>query len=212
MKFPTAIFIPGPGAGWRAALALFLLVSSPPAWCADVVPKACPPERYESLWKHSPFTLSSVEDAAPAGMASHLALVGAAKVGAIPYAIILDKQSQERSLVSLKPNDKGMSLTSLQIDSDFGKTMATLQLGGETAVLHFDATASVPPPNNPNQPNVPNPAVQPYQPANPNQSPQPNPAYPNRVLTLPPGSPPAPGRMIPRRRIVIPATPNNPNP
>lgn len=105
------------------------------------IPKSHPVDRYESLWKRSPFTLSSVSDpvVVAAGFARQLALAGVAKIGSVELVTLVNKQSQERLLISSQPNAQGIRLVSLQSDPDPSKITATIEKGVETAVVRFDA-------------------------------------------------------------------------
>ncbi|MBI4024405.1 MAG: hypothetical protein HY360_05450 [Verrucomicrobia bacterium] len=176
-----------------------LLVAAEPT-----LPKGYPAERYDPVWKRSPFTLSSVEqETVKVGFAQQLALVGVAKIGSAETVMIVNKQSQERFTVSEEPGQHGIRLISIQQNLDPLKVAATLKKGDETAVVRFDpvllkAASAVQPTVHPPMTTANNPAgAAPAlgQPVQVQASPAPSPPQP----------PPTTNEV--RRRIIIPANP-----
>jgi hypothetical protein len=139
------------------AFVLSLGFSALPA-AESPVPQGFPAERYEALWKKSPFTLSSAgpEDG-PAGFAQNLALTGVAQVGSDTLITLFNRQTQQRFLVSTKEPVDGINLVSVTTDRDLSKVSAVLKKGGETGTVKYDmatinmpsANAGGPPPNMP---------------------------------------------------------------
>jgi hypothetical protein len=109
------------------------------ASAGDEVPSGFAVERYASLWQHSPFTIASVmQDAAPAGFAQNLAIVGIAKIGDKDLVTLLNKQSLERFIVKAAPNEQGIKVISVETDADPLKTSVMIQRDGEIAKVGFD--------------------------------------------------------------------------
>ncbi len=162
-----------------------------PSSAAGNLPEGYPATRYESLWKRSPFTLSSItEDQGPTSAFSERYSLGAAyTVGKKDYVIVVNRSNpQERLTVSAEPNEQGLTLLSISYDNAAPmKTTAVIKQGEETGPISFDeslikstATAAanaaipMPPPQAPRQP------------------------------TYTPGTPGAPTRRIVRPRIIAP--------
>lgn len=104
----------------------------------EAIPRPYPPERYESIWKKSPFTLSSAAPETVAGFAENLMLVGVVKIGGESYVAVLNKATQKRELISRKPNPQGIFLARLESGDEMDKVAATLQKGTETSVMRYD--------------------------------------------------------------------------
>lgn len=142
------------------------------ALAEDPVPASYPVERYEPIWKKSPFTLSSATPEASGTFTDNIALVGIFKNRGEIYAAILDKTTQKRELISSKPNEKGIRVCQVDSSDERSKVSVILEKNGEKATLHYDinflqANAAK---NQPAQPQVPSPNVAPVagggQPAN----------------------------------------------
>lgn len=108
------------------------------------LPQSYPISRYEPLWKHNPFTVSSVSEQSNAGFAQQLVLTGYGKIGSKEYITVFNRQTQERQFLSTTPNAQDMKLVSVQVNPVALKTTATIQKGSETSVLQFDPTISAP--------------------------------------------------------------------
>jgi hypothetical protein len=201
----------------------------------DLVPPPFPLERYEALWKRSPFQLESVAPPVEsAGLAQRYALTGLAEVGGEPIAFLMERTTQQRMMI--KKDDAGQAgLTLVQVDvatDKYSNSTATIRQGAEVGVVKFDAgppAMSVPampvpgaPPIQPGNPSAQVPAmpVQGQVPGVPGQGagvPQPAipvPAVPPGAgvapngIVQPPGQPSSmpPPRVI-RRRAIVPAAP-----
>ncbi len=148
-----------------------------------VIPEAYPIERYEPVWKKSPFTLSSVADAGPTGgLSDKFKLTGMLIIGEEPYVSIYDTENKERFLISRQVNAQGIKLETVQAGDDLTKVVANLSKGGETFSLHYDidylkqASGQSPmnvPGNIPNQTMSPNQGHPPQIPIPVNVQPQP---------------------------------------
>ena len=116
-----------------------LLLPGALAWAGPAAPDGYPVSRYASLWERSPFTIASVrQDVVPEGFASKLVLAGVARIGADDFAILVNKDSQERINVSSEPNGQGMKLLSVEPNADPLKACVTIQKGVEVAVVRYD--------------------------------------------------------------------------
>jgi len=175
-----------------------------PAAAANV-PEGYSAERYEAMWRRSPFTLSSVTEEPVAGFAEQLSLSSIMMVGDEPHVSILNKQTQKRFSVSPgKPSD-GIEIVSVTSPSSPREAEALIRKGVETAKIRFDlnllkATAAAPGP----QPPMPQPGVIPQ----PGSVPQP----PGTQPGIQPGTPPNPNAIRTRRRVIIPSQPAPPAP
>jgi hypothetical protein len=109
-----------------------------PLCAEDAIPRGYPAERYAVLWERSPFTTASAADAVQDEPAAKLALAGVAKIGDEDIVTILNKDSQERTLVTQTANAQGYKLVSIEQNSDPLKVVATLQKGTESLKVRFD--------------------------------------------------------------------------
>ena len=116
-----------------------LLLVSRQSHGEDAVPQPYPVQRYEPIWKKSPFTLSSAADAEAAGaFGDKLKLTGVLKIGEQPYVSLFDSESGKRFLVSSQTDSQGIKLESLQGGDDLGKVLVVLTRNGETVKLRYD--------------------------------------------------------------------------
>jgi hypothetical protein len=163
VRIETMNFLPAP---FRWIPPLFLVVvSGVAADSSAFLPKPMDPARYESIWKKSPFTLSSApadDLTSNAGFIEQLALVGVTRRGDSSFVAVLNKTSGERFLVdaNAEGNSLGLVLVSISTEQDPNSVVVTLKKGSETGTLKFDpslfVSANVPPPApNTAAPNVP---------------------------------------------------------
>lgn len=176
-----------------------------------IIPQGYTPERYERIWKKSPFTVASV--IAPAAVdnstfADTLTLVGLVTIGGKPLVTVVSNDSQETQLVdSEKPNADGLQVVSFVNNLDPTKVEVVLKKGDVSGTLHFsinETPAPAPEQANDGQPRR---IIQPR----PNNLPVPTPAQ-ARVLprTNGPVMPGQPGQIIRRRQLQLPgANPQN---
>ncbi|MGB8352885.1 MAG: hypothetical protein WCD79_03275 [Chthoniobacteraceae bacterium] len=122
---------------------------------AGDIPQGYSVDRYTSLWKHSPFTIASVEqNTASVGFASKFALVGVGRIGSEDVVTLLNKESLERIVVSSKAGRQDLKLILVEQDADPLKTSVTLQKGDEVGKVKFDQAllAVSNPPSSPGNP------------------------------------------------------------
>lgn len=152
-----------------------------------VIPQGYSLDRYEPLWKKSPFTLSSVSEEVQSGFAQNLTLTGILKIGERNYVSVLDKETKQRFFLSSEPGEQGIQVEKLEVGNELKDVMVTLKKGAEVSTLGYDmaflkqAQAEAAPP----MPPVPV-------------------ATPNRQKV---GQPPRPTTKAPVRRIIIPSQP-----
>ncbi len=104
-----------------------------------IPPEGFPVERYEIIWKRSPFTLSSISG--EVGDVSNFALIGYLKIGSMDYITVVNKQSHETFLLSPEPNSQGMRLISVEQNSDPLKVTARVSMNGDIEEIRYDASA-----------------------------------------------------------------------
>ncbi|MDD5261486.1 MAG: hypothetical protein PHD76_06510 [Methylacidiphilales bacterium] len=164
-----------------------------------VIPEAYPIERYEPVWKKSPFTLSSVPDAGPTGgLSDKFKLTGVLKIGDEPYVSIYDTENKERFLISRQVNAQGVKLDALQTSDDLSKVVANLSKSGETFSLHYDMDYL-------KQVTGQSPMNVPGQPIFNNQGHPPQVQIPSPVNVQPQSTPPPPPQRFIRRPFTVPS-------
>jgi len=164
------------------ALTLFALPVLTASAGEATIPQGHPVERYERIWKKSPFTVASVLNETPADTSTftdNLTLVGLVTIGGKPLATVVANDSQETTLVDADtPNAAGLQVVSYINDLDSSKVQVVLKKGDSTGTLRFNISET---------PAAPQPVAN----VNPNSVP-------------PPGNPP---RIINRRPNIVPQTP-----
>src|ERR1700677_3427445 len=121
---------------WGGLCCAFSLVKG------DVLPGGFPADRYSTLWEHSPFTISSIQqEAVPPGLADKLTLVGLAKVCEEDIVTLLNKESMERIYLRTNTSPQGLKIVSVELNADPMKACVTIQKGNETARVVFDTNA-----------------------------------------------------------------------
>jgi hypothetical protein len=124
-----------------SAITCLLLLAGSGHADEQVIPQGYPVERYEPLWKKSPFSLASANAVAavPAGFADSLALTGVMKIGGEVYVSVVDKVTKERQMLSAKAEGQAILVEKLELaDNDPGKVAVTLRKGGEISLLRYD--------------------------------------------------------------------------
>ncbi|HEX8371360.1 MAG TPA: hypothetical protein VF585_01150 [Chthoniobacterales bacterium] len=191
--------------------AIFLSVACLHA-AEPVLPAGHPPERYERIWKKSPFTVASVlapEPVDTSTFADTLTLVGLVTIGGKPLVTVVANDSQETQLIEAdKPNAEGIQVASFINDLDPAKVEVVLRKGENTGTLRFainQAGTSQPPmPNTVPQPRV----IQPRTGTPPSI---PAPTQPRVIPGTAGPVMPAPGpQIIRRRQLQLPGA-NRPN-
>jgi hypothetical protein len=94
-------------------------------------------QRYEALWKRSPFTLSSISDDAGT-KTSNFALAGYLKIGDSEFVTVINKQSHQTSFVSREPNAQGLKLVSVSTNADPLKVTAQICKADITEMVGYD--------------------------------------------------------------------------
>lgn len=153
---------------------------------------------FQTLLKHSPFSLPTAEESSP--LSERYAMTGIITIGGNEQIFVFDRTDQSRELLSHEPNAKHMSLVALVREGTSAPQKATIRVGNETGTIGYLEAA-------PQQQAQGRPGVQlPALPALP-QQPVAGPPAPGQ----PPGQTP-PSRRIIRRPIISPqqAQPNAP--
>ena len=116
-----------------------------------IVPQSFPTERYERIWKKSPFTVASVlapEAVDNTSFADSLSLVGLLTIGGKPLVTVVSNDSQETQLIEAdQPNAAGLQVVSFVNNLDPTKVEVVLKKGDATGTLHFSykEPAAIPP-------------------------------------------------------------------
>jgi hypothetical protein len=106
-------------------------------------------QRYEHIWKRSPFIVESVAVADSPGLASKYSLMGVATVGNKSVAFLLDKNSADpnQSRITLTQDhpsqeqlSKGLQLVSVNLSDNPAVTSAIIRQGSDQATLTIDAS------------------------------------------------------------------------
>jgi len=106
-------------------------------------------QRYEHIWKRSPFIVESVAVADSPGLASKYSLMGVATVGNKSVAFLLDKNSADpnQSRITLTQDhpsqeqlSKGLQLVSVNLSDNPSVTSAIIRQGSDQATLTIDAS------------------------------------------------------------------------
>jgi hypothetical protein len=97
-----------------------------------------PPDRYESLWNKSPFSVATAE-AAPDS--PDYMLVGIAQIEGISYASLIDRQTQEHFLVSSNKANRGITLSSVTEGKNGADTLAVVVKDGQPLTLKLETVA-----------------------------------------------------------------------
>ena len=151
-RFPAGLWL----SQGTVALALggFLLsgIASLPA--DEWVPPPRGIDRYEHLWKTSPFVAVAEVNPQAESLASRYAVTGFARVGASEVVFLLDRKGLVRFSLSKDQPKNGVELVSLQNSGDLKTLGATIRSGGEVAVIACDVN----PPDVSAQAPAPNPA------------------------------------------------------
>jgi hypothetical protein len=171
----------------------------------SVVPQGYAPERYERIWKKSPFTVASVIVEKPVDnttFADSLTLVGLVTIGGKPLVTVVSNDSQETTLVDAdQPNAAGLQVVSFVNNLDPSKVEVVLKKGDVNGTLRFttNETPTSQPPNEQanNAPNI--------QPPRRIIQPRVNPAGGAPIPT------PSNARVVPRTNAPGMAMPNNGN-
>jgi hypothetical protein len=136
-------------------LALLVLGVNPAGLSADAGAQAFAPkiyglDRYQHIWKRSPFIVETAAVVQSPGLATKYGLVGIAWLNNLPVVFLWDKSEpspdKSRFMVSRAKPDaiRGIELISTSMDKDLRKSSAVIKQGAEQASLLFEAS-SIPP-------------------------------------------------------------------
>jgi len=95
---------------------------------------------FRSLLDRSPFSLPTAEESSP--LAERFSLTGAADLNGDPLVFVLDRTSQNRQMLSKKPNAQNMSLLEYLPNPDPRKMKATIQVDGQVATISYNEPAA----------------------------------------------------------------------
>ncbi|MDD5200378.1 MAG: hypothetical protein PHC88_11320 [Terrimicrobiaceae bacterium] len=127
-------------------------------------------QRYEVIWKRSPFIVETVAVPQSMGLAAKYSLVGIASISNQPVAFLVDNTNldagKNRLVVSKgQTSREGIEIVSITMDGDPRKSSITIRQGGQQASLVFapaslsllgpgGAPGAVPPSPEPIQPPI----------------------------------------------------------
>jgi hypothetical protein len=97
--------------------------------------KSRDPKSFQSLLKHSPFSLPTAEDSSP--LADRYALTGIVTINGEDQVFVFDRTDQSRELVGKIPNAKNMSLVSLIREGNATPQKASIMIGSESGTIGF---------------------------------------------------------------------------
>jgi hypothetical protein len=153
-------------------------------------------EKFQVLLNRSPFSLPTAEESAP--MADRFFLTGAATINNEAVVFVLDKNTQGRHMLGVKPDPSNNQLLDYKPDANPKNMSARIRIEGqETTIRYADLPADAqPPPQVPMNPQIPQPPGSPLQPpggaavqpTSPNGTEQPRRVIRRRVIS---GQPPA---------------------
>jgi hypothetical protein len=170
-------------------------------------------ERYEPLWKRSPFTLPTADTNAAAEAPAKLALLGITRLGDDTFISILNKDTQQS--VFLSSREPGpYTIEAVNMAERISDSSVTLRQGTETIVVKPDSAlmalpsqgVPAPAPVAVNQAVLPGQGGIPGQPPVPPALPLPG-AAPGIQEGAAPGGTPPPATSRVRRRVIIPPPP-----
>ena len=153
-------------------------------------------EKFQVLLNRSPFSLPTAEESAP--MADRFFLTGAATINSEAVVFVLDKNTQVRHMLGIKPDSANNQLLDYKPEADPKNMSARIRIEGqETTIRYAELPAEAQPapqvPMSPKLPQQPGAAPQPpgaaaVQPAQTNGSEPPRRVIRRRVIS---GQPPA---------------------
>jgi hypothetical protein len=116
-----------------------MLVACALIWCAtaaELAPWEAPRNlsSFDSLLKHSPFTLPTAEESSP--LSERFAMTGIASIAGEDQVFVFDRTDQSRFLLTAKPNEKNMALVSI-VRQENSPLKASIRVGNETGTIGF---------------------------------------------------------------------------
>lgn len=131
-----------------ACAALFAAAVAPVGIAADAGDEAFAPatpgiQRFEAIWKRSPFIVETVAVQTVEGLASKYAIAGIVSIANRPMVFLVDKANsgdpaKGRFVVTKEKPVNGIELVSISLNSDPRKSSAVLKQGGQQAMLSYD--------------------------------------------------------------------------
>ena len=100
-------------------------------------------QRYEHIWKQSPFVVETPVVQKSDGLEQRFVLTGMASMNSVPVIFLLDRQSLSRIMVVSggKDNPQDIQLVSLQTNPDPRLASATIRKGSEQGTVRYDPAA-----------------------------------------------------------------------
>lgn len=126
------------------SICFLAVVPSPSAtWAAgeEFAPQPFKIDRYQHIWEQSPFVVETPAVQQSAGLEQRFALTGVASLNSAPVIFVLDRQSLSRIIVSHEKNVQNIELVSVESNPDPRKASATIKVGTEQGVIHYDPGA-----------------------------------------------------------------------
>lgn len=112
------------------------------AAAASVEGEIYPLSRYSGLWTRSPFQLESIAPTPQSeGIGQRFALTGIAQIDGEPIVFVMERATQQRTMVKKNGNKSGLSLVQVDVQQKYADSTATVRLDGEVGVVKFDAAA-----------------------------------------------------------------------
>ena len=104
-----------------------------------------PLSHYAALWKRSPFQLESIAPVEQSeGIGQRYALTGIAQINGEPIVFVMERSTQERSMVKKDGSRAGLTLVQVDVQQKYADSTAMVRLDGEVGTLKFDASAAAP--------------------------------------------------------------------
>jgi hypothetical protein len=175
---------------WKALFLIGMLIPGLGRAEEALIMEGYSPDRYQALWKKSPFTLSSITEEVQGGFAQNLALAGILKIGKRQYVSVYDKETKKRLFLSSEAEEEGILVEKIEFANDLDKVTVTLKKGAEISTLRYDQEfLKQPLTENAVVSPMPPPMAVPFQPSA-NQPPTANRVRPPRRIIVPNQVPP----------------------
>lgn len=132
-------------------------------FAADWSPTPGDPERYEQIWKSSPFVAATAVTPQAESLAQRYTITGFARLGEREVVFIFDRKALSRFTISKDLPQNGVELISVKEGDSLKALNAKIRVGSEVAVIAYDASAPQVTAKNAsvNSPAVPSPASSP---------------------------------------------------
>lgn len=112
-------------------------------------------EKFQVLLNRSPFSLPTAEESAP--MADRFFLTGAATINNEAVVFVLDKNTQVRHMLGIKPDSANNQLLDYKPEADPKNMSARIRIEGQETTIRYAElpTEAQPPPQMPMNPQLP---------------------------------------------------------